>query len=493
MSEPVDNRDLSAEAAVATAAPSAPAQARVIRNGDVLGIGWLHGALNAAVFRGKTTVGSWECPTPVRTLEDFESVLDGALTALKFAGTETFLVLEHDQFVHQTEAAPGFSDAAAKAYLKGWVERFQKEHGPMLWVSQPTLSVKQDRAFILHLLPRAFYDKLSQSLLARRLDLTRILPMTVPLHRELNRLPVNRDALVLMAVETGEATTVVVGRSGGLLLFSRTVLASMSHDPSRVGVEVNRSLLYVKQQFSSVVERIWLLGKGDHSTAEVRAKCGAGKQIMVLPSLSLDWLQTAHKLPANQPINLLAGYLRGKRRQQRLRQAFCAACWLGLGLLVFSSWTRSKQWETEQLRLAALRADEPALRAERDRLAQRNAAIEQERRLLHQVVDNRLPPVPAKFTGYLAGLLSKQTRLTEYSLKWDPSNSSWAFHLDGIIEGDDETARETVAALQKQLGKSPLRIRFNDSARAVIALPPSLSVAESQRFILEGRIETQPE
>jgi hypothetical protein len=477
-----------------TGAPAVARKERSLeRDGDILGLGWLHGELIAAVFRGKAMVSSWTCPTKVRTMDDLEAVLDDGLTAVDFAGTETFLVLEHEQFVHQTESGPAFSDAAARSYLKGRIARYEKEHEPMLWVAQQTVSVKQDNAFIIHLLPHSFYDALQRVLLPRHLDLTRILPMTVPLHRELNRLPVKKEALVLMAVETGNATTVTVGRVGGLLLFSRTVLASMTNDPARVGTEVNRSLLYVKQTFSTPVERIWLLGKGDHSTAEVRAKCGAGKQIMVLPSAPVDWLHAAHKLAAGQPINLLANYLRQKRRQRLVRRLVCALCWAALGLVSFNSWTAGRAWKIEQRQMAVMRANETTARAERDRLVQRNADVERKRLFIKQVIDDRLPPVAARLAAYLASIVTRDTRLTDFTAKWEGSGNRWNVHIEGLIEADEETARETLSVLQKTMAKSALRVRFNEAARALVAQPPAIvagvATPETHRFSLEGVLE----
>src|SRR3569832_2104929 len=88
------------------------------RTSDVLGLAWLHGSLHATVFRRQAAVGSWVAPRPVRTLEEWEAGLDQALEQLGFTGSEVFLILEHDQFLHQPEVAPAFTDSATRAYLR---------------------------------------------------------------------------------------------------------------------------------------------------------------------------------------------------------------------------------------------------------------------------------------------------------------------------------------------------------------------------------------
>jgi len=473
----------------AEALPKAPVWRRSARlSDDVLGIGWLYGSLDVAVFRGKKMVDSWTAPGPVASVDDLGTALDEALTTLDFTGTEVFLLLEHDKFVHQPESAPAFSKKAAHTYLKGRVLRHEKQHEHVLWVEQQTLSVKEEHAFILHLLPYSFYTEMNNLLLARRLDLTRILPLVVPIKRELDRFPIAKDRPVLVAVEAGAATVVMVAKVSGQLIFSRTMLASWSADPGRIGVEINRSRLYAKQQFGTTVEKIWLLGQNNASTAEVSAKCGADKQIMVLPTKPVEWLQSVHKLSAQQPVNLVSGYLRRKRRQLIGRRLLIAACWLGLGYFLADAWSSTQAWHDEQRRLSALSANETAMTAERDRLIERNRKVASEQALIRQADEERLPPVAGKFLAYLAGLLPGEIRLTDLNVKWEGATAGWSFRLDGTVDADEETAREIIGTLQRQLANSPLRAHFNATAQALVAMPANSGATanEEQRFSVEG-------
>ena len=463
--------------------PAGPRQSN-----DLLGLAWLHGSLQAAVIRKQKVVRSWSAATPVGTIEEFAAALDAALGHLRFEGTEVCLLLENDRFAHQPESAPGFAASAAHAYLAGRVARHETEQGAALAVSQPTLSGKPDRAFILHLLPRSFYDELSKVFHARRLDLTRLLPMIVPIQRELDRFPIAKGRPVLVAVEAGTATIVLVAHVGGALAFARTILASWASDPGRIGLEINRSLLYAKQQYGLAVERIWLLGESNKSTAEITAKCGSGKQITVLPTQPGEWLQSVAKLAPRHPVNLLAGYLQSKRRLGLVRRSLIAACWIGLTALALDSWSRAQAWSAERSRLDALAANGAVLAAERDQLVQRNRAVEHARAFIKQVDGDRLPPVPAKVLAYVSSVLAAEMRLTDFNIKWDGPAGGWSFRLDGAIDSDEETAHELVAALQRHLVKSPLRARFPDTSRAVVSYPITIGAAapEVQRFSLEG-------
>lgn len=457
-------------------------------NSDVLGIGWFHGSLYVATFKKGKLAESWVAQTAIRTLQELEPALDEALTVLNFAGTEVFLLLENAPFVHQMENAPAISEAAARNYLKNRVDRYEKEHEPMLWVSQKSVPGKQDASYLLHLLPTSFYDTLNRMLVARRLVLARILPLVVPVQRELDRYPITKGRPVLVAVETGGATTIMVAQVGGQILFARTILASWSADPGRIGLEINRSALYANQQYNLTVERIWLLGQDNHSTALVNEKCGTGKQITVLPTTPVEWLQSAAKISARHPVNLVAGYLKRKRQIFYTRAGIILAGWLIFSVLALNSWREAQSWAGEKQHLAGLVNREASLTKERDDLIARNALMEQQRVFVKQAEDDRLPPVAESFLTYVAGVLPPTVRLSDFNVKLDEGSGTWSFRFEGTVEADEDTAREILSTVQKQMSRGPLRVKGTDGMRAVIptAVAPGGAPSETQRFVMEG-------
>ncbi|HWA24602.1 MAG TPA: hypothetical protein VG734_02930 [Lacunisphaera sp.] len=471
-------------------APSAPAgpRPRGRRNADALGLVWVHGLLQVAVFRRQAMGADWSAPSPVHTLAEFETALDQAIATLKFGGTEVFLILEHEQFLHQAEYTPAFSDSAARAYLRARVQRHEAGREPVLWVSQRMASARKESAWLLHLLPAPFYSHLNGLLRARHLDLTRILPLAVPLQLQLEKNPAAGDEPVLIAAQTGAATTVMVGRSGHPLYFARTMQARWDGDSERIAVEINRSLLYAKQQFGAAINRLWLLGEGlEPACAGVLARCGSEKQVTIHHTGPLDWLQAVARLSASHPVNLVAGYINRKRRLQFFRRVAIGVCWLGLTLAVLDAWSRSLSWRAERARLLGLEASQPALIAERDRLVQRNATAERQHEFVRQAAGTRLAPVPARFLALIGSTLPPELSLTDFSAKWDEGADGWTFRLEGQIAAEEESARELLAAWQKLLARSPLRAHFPEGGRAIVPVPvPGDGISTTQRFSIEG-------
>ena len=482
--------DFAGEATVApaVAAPEAPSRRKVSRRStDQLGIVWIRGTLHVGVRRQRKTLGQWSSPQPVRTVEEFAAALDAALAAVEFQGTDTFLVFEGESFVHQPEAAPGFSAGATRSYLQSKVARYAKEKGPVLWIPQPTLGLKGEKAFILHLMSQDFYNQLRRVLVLRRLDLTRIFPLVVPVLREMSGFPIPKGAHVLVAAEAADATILVVAQAGGPLLFSRLILASLEDSPERAAIEINRSLLYAKQQYNVAVDRIWLVTRTGRANEEVSAKCGAGKMVMVLPTQPAEWVTAAARVARTHPVNLISEYIRRKRRAQFIRVGLMAIGWLGLANYGQQLWDQHDAWRLERVRIEAVQAQHAELLAERDALLVRNDRAERARQLLQALDGASLPPVPGRLLGHLASAIPADARLLEFSARWDEETARWGFHCEGLIAGDEEAARDAVTALQAGLAAGPLRIRFADNQTA-FGRASGGGTAGQQRFTLEGTL-----
>ena len=258
--------------------------------------------------------------------------------------------------------------------------------------------------------------------------------------------------------------------------------------PGRVAIEINRSLLYAKQQFNMSVDRIWLATRTGRAADDVKSRCGAGKMVMVLPTRPEEWVQTAARVARTQPVNLVAGYIQRKRRHQFIRLGLMAVGWLALAALAVQIWDANDRWQTERQRLEALQARKPALTADRDRLLLRNQKIEREGVLRERIAHEGLPPVPARLLAHLASVLPADARLTEFAVKWNEGDATWTFSCEGLIAGDDESAREALSALQHHLARGPLRIRFTDtqSAAGRTGLGTGSPSAGQQHFNLEG-------
>jgi hypothetical protein len=460
--------------------PRPPARAHPpLRSGSALALAWLRGSLHAARFDRQELIASWSSPAAVCTLEAFGPALDAARTELGFGGTEIVLLLEHEAFIHRIEVAPSSSPAAARSYLHARVAR--EGSGGAVWCAQPMAATRQDATFILHALPTAFWEQLQGILRPRQLELARIFPLSVALQLELDAVAGN-DQPILLAAGTDEATTIVVGWAGGRLALARTFFASWCDEPGRVGGEINRSLLYAKQQLGTAVDRIRLFGP-EPVEAEVRSRCGEGKEIEAGPADALPWLRAIASLPPGHPGNLLGDRRRQNRRRQLIRGAVAAAGWLGLAWLALAVGNGLAAGRAEQRRFSAVQLEAATLQAESGRLAARNRVGAEDHELLQENEAHRLPPVPARFLAYLGTVLPTDIRLTDFQVEQGRPPVPWSFRISGTLGREGESARDRLAAFQQALEQGPWHAHVSDAPA-----PPGPAAAGESNFHLEGTL-----
>jgi hypothetical protein len=461
-------------------APAAPPR----RAGAVVGFAWLRRSLQATVFVRQAAVASWTAPGPVRSFEEFEAAVGAALAVLG-GGGDAFLLLEQAELRHRTETAPSFSAKAARSYLAARVARQEEQAGAVLWCAQPTATARQDTSFLLHLLPAAFSERVDRCFAARGLRLSRIFPLALPLALELLA---EEGRSRLIAVETDGATTIAVAAEGRLA-FARTIEASWTTEAARVGMEVNRSLFYAKQQLGAVVQQVTLLG-AEPAIADVRERCGAGREITAGPPCPADWLQRVAALSPRHPQNLLAALRQRQEWQRRARVAVAAAGWMLLVALAALAWNGREEARADHRRFAALQREEGALRAERAALLAEDRAAERDRMLLQAAAEGHRPPVPLRTLAGVAGLLPAEIRLTDFQIEWEPKAAAWSFHLGGTIAADEDTARSLVNALQDKIGREPWQAQLSEAERTLNPLPaaPGEAGPGSFSFTLGGTL-----
>src|SRR5205823_4757190 len=104
--------------------------------------------------------------------------------------------------------------------------------------------------------------------------------------------------------------------------------------PDRVNVDLNRTLLYVKQQFGAPVDSIWLLGNGanDHA-ASMQAIVKTPVKPSPAPPTPFYWSQEALKLASGDSNNLISS----EQQQAPQRRVLLRATAMIIGFLAIAA------------------------------------------------------------------------------------------------------------------------------------------------------------
>src|SRR6266487_6463058 len=215
----------------------------------MLSLSLLSGQLKAIAVRRGVVTGTWERPGNVEDLSTFSTVLQEAVAGTGYEGDAVSVVLAHPRLTQQLVETPPIKGWNLKRFLERRVTQLKTFSTDAAWSYQPTLATKNASALMLHLFPKPFLDQLMQGCEQTGLHLTKLLPTTAVLSRQLTELPLEQDEIALLVADTGSTSTVIIGRKDGEVYLARSLSSSWNIYPDRVNVDLNRTILYVKQQF----------------------------------------------------------------------------------------------------------------------------------------------------------------------------------------------------------------------------------------------------
>src|SRR5258706_7254417 len=235
---------------------------------NILCLSWFNGQVKAVAVRNGTVLKTWERPGVAEDLSNFVQVLKEAVAATGYDGSDVAIVLSHPRLTQQLVETPPLRGWNLRRFLDRQARQLKTFTTEAVFSYQPALPTKNAKAVLLHLFPKPFLDQMLQGCQQAGLRLSKVFPATAVLNHQLRELPVGADDVVLVAAETGGNTTVIIGRKDGQIYLGRTLNSSWNIYPDRVNVDLNRTLLYVKQQFGAPVDNMWLVGTGAEGHAD---------------------------------------------------------------------------------------------------------------------------------------------------------------------------------------------------------------------------------
>jgi hypothetical protein len=370
--------------------------------------------------------------------------------------------------------------------LRGWnLRRFLDRQARQLktftteavFSYQPTLPTKNAKAVLLHLFPKPFLDQLVQGCESAGLRLSKVFPATAVLNHQLKELPVDNDEVVLVAADTDGNTTVVIGRKDGQIYLGRTLNSSWNIYPDRVNVDLNRTLLYVKQQFGAPVENMWLVGTGaaEHADA-MQALVKVPIKLSPIPYGPFYWGQQALKLPFGDTNNLVSSEL----HEAPKRRALLRATAIIISLLAVASLTLAACYQVlVSDRLATYTKLKPKLeqlQEKKVRLFQRETDLAQRKQFVTVVTEQSVPAVPGWFAGYLGDAVPEDLFLNHLQMKRD--DDQWTFEMRGVLQPTTTNSlAEAITKLTANLANGPFHAKVTHSSTEMGASAKAASVS----------------
>jgi len=363
---------------------------------------------------------------------------------------------------------------------------------------------------VLHLFPKLMLDQLVAGCHRNGLRLVLVTPASSVLHQQLARLPLEKGEVGLLAARTGTTTTVVIGRNDGQILLARTIAATWNDGPERLAVDLNRTILFVSQQYGFPVKGLWLFGD------DAGEQCGHIQRLFQLPvqlspveSGPLYWETQALRLRPAQSPNFISVEMRIEPQKRAVARVVGAATALFVAASAGLSIYCHRQGEQETRNIAILQRQATQYLDRLQKLTSRNAELDRREKIVGLMTGPRPSRVVAWVLGYLSEACPTDTVITNLHIKQE--QDSWRLQLAGTVQGSEDGSAtrsfsNSVAVLATRLSTGPLHMAVDGARDEAIAgrnkviapidswparsgrtnTPAGVKILAEDRFLIEG-------
>lgn len=306
------------------------------------------------------------------------------------------------------------------------------------------------------------------------LHLISLIPVTAVLRSQLAILPGNDKEADLLVAEAGDMRTLIVGRRSGEILLVRSLDPGADPGAARLGVDLNRTLLFVSQQFGATIGSVWIFGTTEpERIAEIQAHVQIPVRASPEPARPLYWAEEAARLPVDRSLNLVGREQRkAPQRQTILRVTTVVTLALALAAAAALVSVRSLSRRQTAI-LRGLESQITTLQAEHQKAQRLHSELSLRENAVVTIMEDRIAPVPAWFLAYLGDATPVDLRLTEVRVRRD--GDLWHLRLGGIPQvvqtnGDPSlTFSNAVASLTRKLQTGPFRVALAGNTNTTVA------------------------
>jgi hypothetical protein len=341
-------------------------------------------------------------------------------------------------------------------YLKGW---------GMLQSTKNELSIH------LHLIPESLASIFLDFCKKHTFQPTHIYttsalaPMLIAMFDE------NTAGLNCVAASSGNFTYLVIGTKQVPFLI-RELPISWEHGDDlsieRINREIQRTILFSKQQYNQSITKIDLIGK-NASNASVKMSFQNITEVCPVDT-PVSWITFAFKTSPKQTENLLPKNHLGQLERKRLVIALSSVVlvYLAMSIASYILLLNTLSHVNVDIAYAEIENEINRLMSTKSQIEQQIAQSNQHIKTERYIKTETKVPLPGWFAGYTADMLPDGLILKLLSVQYDSSRSSWAIAIEGLGPRDPLKSAELLETFQKTLTRntslltidSPWRLRW---------------------------------
>jgi len=443
-------------------------------------ISWIQQQFIAVVVVRGELSESWESPRPIIELAEFNFALAEAIETLNVhAGSDVFIVYESDFLSHPLVPIPTMNGRDRISFLERKARQEKNFEEDALWSFTQTLESRDGTSVLLHLIPKTFVDALVRILEEFKLHPVSMLPLSDAMSVHLASLSGDADEICMLLNIFPDQCEILIARGDGVILFVRDLGYSWVGNEDRLGIEIERSVLFAGQHFKGNISRMWISSENSEQVVDYLRNQVTMPMLSLSSDSSIDWLAVTGMPSAHLHSNLIPRHIRKKRMMLWMFRG-SAMLVLLLGLLsAVTVWEIERIIHNQGAHTNEVIAEINQWQSKKDSLINKASQL-QDMVNRGKAFDESVisPAAPAWFAQYIASILpdgmvlshlsmqrAHQT-VTESTSEEVMQDRGWQFTIQGMFNDTHQRSfAQVLKAFETSLTVSPLNARILQSWR----------------------------
>jgi len=423
--------------------------------------GWMRGVV---LGKGSVEDKGWSAPEKVNGVAEIAVALKEAVKATKAKGYYLSIVLEHPLLTQKIVEAPPLRPKNLHLYLAKKIRELKEfDESAAFSYTKISTSARGGSTISVNIFPQKFLDELANAALEAGVFLIQLTPLSNVMAMQFLNFELEGNELGGLLARMGEKKTLVIGDSSGAIFSERTMKGDMfiKEDAEKLTKEINRSILFCKQQHCCHVSKLQITETFDETFLELLRKNMNIPVDYIAKSGRFFWVKEALKMSFAHETNLVSSSVRNSmyvRKFTTVVMASVVTLWIGAvaisGFAEYLLWHERGNLEVAQPQIADLKARK--IKADI-----RNAKLEKMENATKVILEGDEPPVSAWFLSYLTSVVPKEISLTSSSFV--PTSSGWTVSLSGNSLAEQDLSAPALGLFVSELRNGPYHINISDA------------------------------
>ena len=430
-------------------------------NKNVLSITLFQGWVRVLKIDKSGKEKTWSTQNRVTNINEIREAFKKAVCFTDSKGCSVSIILDHNLLRHNAIDIPPMNSRDTHNYIARKVNQFKEFDGEASFSYKKT--PRRDKEHVsIYYIPLSFIDDLKQACIDAGVFLMSIIPFLRVRELQFRELSIGKDEVAAIVVNMYDKVSLLIGNNDGSIFSDRNLKVDLNNheDIERISKEIQRSILYNKQQFGESVVQVNL---SEHFNDDVFQCLTRNLDIPIgwLPPKPsrFYWNSTLLNISFNDKANLLLRKYRYEtiiRKVTKVAVVFVITLWIAsIAALVISEVLLYK----ERKMLGNIRPQTIELQASKELLLARKAKIKQFRHAVKTLEEERVPPVPGWFLGYLCNVVPNELILTKTQISH--KDNRWEVFIDGFSNNGNRVMMEKVKELRNNLQNGPFKMSDN--------------------------------